>query len=38
MPDEIAMVGFDDFELASVVTPRLTTVSQSPSRPRTAGQ
>lgn len=30
MPDEIAMVGFDDFELASVVKPGLTTVSQSP--------
>jgi len=30
IPGEIAMVGFDDFELASVVTPGLTTVSQSP--------
>jgi LacI family transcriptional regulator len=30
IPGEIAMVGFDDFELASVVRPGLTTVSQSP--------
>jgi LacI family transcriptional regulator len=30
VPEEIAIVGFDDFELASVVTPPLTAVFQSP--------
>lgn len=30
VPEEMAIVGFDDFELASVVNPPLTTVLQSP--------
>lgn len=30
VPEEMAIIGFDDFELASVVTPALTTVYQSP--------
>lgn len=28
IPEEIAIVGFDDIELASVVSPRLTTIAQ----------
>jgi LacI family transcriptional regulator len=30
VPEEMALLGFDDFDLASVVTPPLTTVAQSP--------
>ena len=30
VPEEIALIGFDDFELATVVTPPLTTMAQSP--------
>jgi LacI family transcriptional regulator len=30
IPNDIALVGFDDFDLAAVVTPSLTTVAQSP--------
>ena len=30
VPEEMAIVGFDDFELASVFTPPLTAVAQSP--------
>jgi len=30
IPDAIALIGFDDFELATVVKPPLTTVAQSP--------
>ena len=30
IPDDMALVGFDDFDLASVVTPPLTTIAQSP--------
>lgn len=30
IPKDMALIGFDDFDLASVVTPSLTTVSQSP--------
>jgi LacI family transcriptional regulator len=30
VPDEMAMIGFDDFDLASVVRPPLTVVTQSP--------
>jgi len=30
VPEEIALVGFDDFDLASLMQPPLTTVAQSP--------
>jgi LacI family transcriptional regulator len=30
IPEEIAIVGFDDFDLAGVLSPPLTTVAQSP--------
>jgi LacI family transcriptional regulator len=30
IPNKIALIGFDDFDLASVVKPSLTTVAQSP--------
>jgi LacI family transcriptional regulator len=30
IPEQVAMVGFDDFELSSVIRPSLTTVAQSP--------
>jgi LacI family transcriptional regulator len=30
IPKEMALVGFDDFDLAAVVTPPLTTVAQFP--------
>jgi len=30
VPQQIALIGFDDFDLASVISPPLTTVSQSP--------
>jgi len=30
IPDEMAIIGFDDFDLASVLKPPLTTVAQSP--------
>ena len=30
IPDDMALVGFDDFDLASVITPPLTTIAQSP--------
>jgi len=30
IPDDIAFIGFDDFELATVVVPAVTTVGQSP--------
>ena len=30
IPEDVAVVGFDDFDLASIVSPPLTTVSQSP--------
>jgi LacI family transcriptional regulator len=30
IPGEMALVGFDDFDLAGVVTPPLTTIAQSP--------
>jgi len=30
IPDEMAIIGFDDFELANVLSPPLTTVAQSP--------
>jgi LacI family transcriptional regulator len=30
IPDDIALVGFDDFDLAAVFTPPLTAVAQSP--------
>ena len=30
IPEDMAIVGFDDFDLAAVVTPPLTTVCQSP--------
>ena len=30
IPEDIALVGFDEFDLAGVVTPPLTTIAQSP--------
>ncbi|AEU37016.1 LacI family DNA-binding transcriptional regulator [Granulicella mallensis] len=30
IPQDMAIVGFDDFDLASIITPPLTTVAQSP--------
>jgi LacI family transcriptional regulator len=30
IPEDMAVIGFDDFELANVLSPPLTTVSQSP--------
>src|SRR5207302_1984531 len=30
IPGDMALVGFDDFELAQVVAPPLTTIAQSP--------
>ena len=30
IPEDMALIGFDDFDLADVVTPPLTTVAQSP--------
>ncbi|RXH57546.1 LacI family DNA-binding transcriptional regulator [Granulicella sibirica] len=30
IPEEMSVLGFDDFELASVITPPFTTVAQSP--------
>lgn len=30
IPDDMAIIGFDDFELANIVSPPLTTVAQSP--------
>jgi len=30
IPDDMAIIGFDDFELASVIAPPFTTVGQSP--------
>jgi LacI family transcriptional regulator len=30
IPESMALIGFDDFDLASIVSPPLTTVSQSP--------
>jgi LacI family transcriptional regulator len=30
IPDDVAVIGFDEFELASIISPPLTTVAQSP--------
>ena len=30
IPDDMALIGFDDFDLATVISPPLTTVGQSP--------
>jgi DNA-binding LacI/PurR family transcriptional regulator len=30
IPDDLALIGFDDVDLGNVLTPTLTTVSQSP--------
>jgi len=30
IPEDIALIGFDDFDLANVMTPPLTTIAQSP--------
>jgi LacI family transcriptional regulator len=30
IPEDVALIGFDDFELAGLVSPSITTVAQSP--------
>jgi DNA-binding LacI/PurR family transcriptional regulator len=30
IPDDMALIGFDDFDLATVIAPPFTTVGQSP--------
>jgi LacI family transcriptional regulator len=32
IPEKVALIGFDDFDLASIVSPPLTTITQSPTQ------